>query len=662
MASPRPSSITIEDVYFKETTYVFPAAESDARDDEYQAAEQHHDTDSDKPPRKLPFVLRNLVSSNLHDDIAAKEVLCGLNLADPDLKEEQKLIAAELAEHYQWGTTFRRRNLTKANQYRIKAGLEPFPKTLKEARAARQARRAAANLAKETPEETLKFDAQEFYGDDSGNQFASSLQTKHGWYSTLRLWVWRFNRFYGRFKPPFLPDFYSLFGISYIVDFAIDLTFVLETLFAPIAPHEAKMSMLGFIASRIYVAFTEEARLLSMMNNLLWAGINISCFFISPSAAIILNMCGFGADTIIDMFKGIRETWHSAKLLFKTWLERRALENKADLTPEENYQLAKLRLIEANLRIRVAKLVFKHGTQLLGTILIFVGMALFWGFPPLAPVSNIFMTVGAGLVSGASTLHLFKKLWLSVPGWINDIKNVGHRIKEWDTARLNIIPVISCVVSPVVTPVFNYVLSPVFNYALIPFFSAPWKMGTKLAHKLFGLEAAAQQLKTICAENQKAEQQKINTPPQPTSASRNIPTFTKNNRDDHQAISSMPMPIPKAKKLNFDYQTASAPIEPHAKPHSTGKNSAASYSSTATINSAMDMPARTFASSWENLSAEKEQQPKKKQTSRSSSSYNSTCLYGSKPIPSQHSSSYPHTPVSSSAFLTPPSRFAVFKN
>ena len=357
-----------------------------------------------------------LVSSAPDRDPYEKEVLCGLvfSSSDPedgqaiaDLKNEQTTLAAELGGFYQFGTANYAPNILKANQYSTKAGLPPFADSEEDA------------------------DEDGFSRETLGAELASWAQAGHGWYSTFRLWLWRFNRFYGQFNAPFLPNFYSLFGISYGVDLLIDLSIVLEAVFfAPLAPHEKNWSWLRIGATRLKNILLDDQRGFNILNNALWLTINVTVFFVSPQTAIILNMCGFGADTFVDMAKGFRELWRHGKLLWKAWRERKELEKtlkntpEHDRTAEQKNELRKLQLIESSLKWKVAGLALKHGSQLIGTVLIFVGMALFWGFPPLAPASQIIMTVGAGLVSGASTLHLMKKIYLSAPGWYNMGKNI----------------------------------------------------------------------------------------------------------------------------------------------------------------------------------------------------------------------------------------------
>lgn len=313
-----------------------------------------------------------------------KEILCSLNFAnthDDNLTSYQRALAKDLSELFEHGGEDASQDEHKAEKYRTVAHLPPKP-------------------SKKTTWTTANI-----YG-------------KFGWFTTLRLTLFRLNRFVDQCSPgsAFIPEHLNLGFVripstvgcfSYGAELLVDGAMIAKSIFSPGA-HESKS-----VPKRLKNILTKDTRPYRMTNALIWLGINIATFGATGGMSAIVNIIGFALDLVHESIRTIIELKTNQDFLNKVDKRLATIKEELELHPNpKNIQAINLKkeqtsllTIKDKLHERQKNILETRAFVVFATTLVLIGMKLI-----LFPISPISAAIGAGLVLLGSLLFLTRRI------------------------------------------------------------------------------------------------------------------------------------------------------------------------------------------------------------------------------------------------------------
>lgn len=339
--------------------------------------------------------------------IEEKEFICQLDFS-PSKKatNEQRRIAAlaakdkkqlclELAKVFEYGNDHAAKDQWKAHQYRKKAGI------------------------------TTKPPGPEYLNTDSFYKF-------HAWWFTgIRLFLVRVNRFFVYFGQTFLPAFFSFFGLSYGFSFLFDIAVVLKTTFAPKkTPEEIRQNHSFW--KRTWLRFKnviqKDNRPYRLMNDAVWFLVNLTVLCTAGPLFLllnpILNLVGFSFDTVHEFFWLGRDTQKYTRLMQKINHQIKHDCQKLASNPEDTAlrdNIAKQRLMYDKLKHQRYLVMRRRLWISVCTALVLVGMVLLY-FPPTTLPGAFLIGSGIALAAGSLATGLGRRLYLILEEWIKKKK------------------------------------------------------------------------------------------------------------------------------------------------------------------------------------------------------------------------------------------------
>lgn len=232
------------------------------------------------------------------------------------------------------------------------------------------------------------------------------VMDKFGWYTSIRLFLVRFNRVVPITNAVF-SRVLSIAGFSYGLEFLVELGVVLYSTFRANTPEEDAANVTRW--QRFKNTLLKPDRVNRMLNAAVWCGVNVAAFILTGGASIILNLCGFSFDVFNEISAGIIEYKQHKQLHDKltAQIKARQDEQTGQDKPESIEALNAARSVckqkmNAVLKERVYRTVMVS--------LILVGMVMVW-FPPTM-IPGAFL-IGSGLALGAGSvcMGLGRRLW-----------------------------------------------------------------------------------------------------------------------------------------------------------------------------------------------------------------------------------------------------------
>lgn len=297
--------------------------------------------------------------------------------------------------------------------------------------------------------------------DETPSIKSEKIYTLLSWFTSIRLFFVRLNRVLGSYGLGFLPNLFSLFGLSYAFEIIADISVIAWSTFRPLRQEEIDLMQKENISKgkifwwRFVNVVTKDERIPRMLNAMVWLAINLTCIILTGglSASIVapivtllvnkLNIGGYVFDVVNEIGKGIRDFFRHRNTLKKvnneiTELENQkqelnnelqklySLENKRTLNHAEKLRCKVIenRIQELTLQIKSRELIkSKLDTKInyslitsrvynvLSVTMLFVGMALVF-FPPTTAVGACLFAGGLLALIGGSVLGGFgKRVW-----------------------------------------------------------------------------------------------------------------------------------------------------------------------------------------------------------------------------------------------------------
>lgn len=175
---------------------------------------------------------------------------------------------------------------------------------------------------------------------DAGSKFfkTDNAYTVLGWFTSLRLFLVRFNRLANFWKHPFLKKWFAILGFSYAIELIVDIAVVLKETFRPATAAEkaAEPSRAKRMWNSFKNTLLKDNRPIRMLNALVWLAVNVTAFVLTGGLSVVaralnsmianaLNVAGFSFDVLVEVYNGIRDYVKHTKLINKLLAQKSKL-------------------------------------------------------------------------------------------------------------------------------------------------------------------------------------------------------------------------------------------------------------------------------------------------------------------------------------------------